>query len=132
MAGLPVQLPEEEAARWLAPLERRFGFPRATFADYLFFSPTPRRLWIAPRLIEPPSSPAPQTIGMAFLHLSMRDPKLTTEAAMAFGHLATRNVLAADEREARDFLSRQTFSPPPAALRACAPPRGPSNWPRGR
>ena len=104
---------------WLSIVERRFGIPADTFEEYELIRPNTHSLHLVADDHLPPERPAPQVIGMSFMRTRMKFPKLTTAAAMTFGHLATRNVIAADRRQADAFLRRERFDVRPEQLAAC-------------
>ncbi len=108
-----------EREPWLMLIEERFGIPAATFDGYFLVRPNPKSLNLVPRDHLPPERPAPQIIGMSFIRTRMRFPKLTTAAAMAFGPLATRNVVALEQSQADQFLSREPFELSPAQAQMC-------------
>lgn len=78
---------------YLDALEERFGMPRAAFAGYLVFRSSTKRLSIVRRDVVLPQRPAPQTVGMPFYKTKSKHPRLTTSAALKFGHLARRNTI---------------------------------------
>jgi len=88
----------EEAgrARWLGPVIERFGFPSDTFDGLRLVRHGAKTLALVADDLAPPAHPAPGSYGLAVLHAGMRDPKLTTAAAMALGGRARRNVLDLD------------------------------------
>ena len=71
----------------------RFGLPADTFGGLRLVRHGAKTLALVAEDLAPPAHPAPGSHGLAVLHAGMRDPKLTTAAAMAFGGLARRNVL---------------------------------------
>ena len=97
---------EEEREPWLSILHDRFGLAPSLFDDYLLFRPSRKRLYLFNRDHRPPEKPAPDSIGMHFMRVEGRYPKLTTGAAMLFGQQATKNVvdLTADQVRAFFFL----------------------------
>ncbi len=96
-----------ERAPWLEMIEQRFGIPGRAFDDYLIIRPNRRALHLVRRDHAPPERPQPDVIGMSFVRTRMKFPKLTTAAAMSFGHLATRNRVALSRAQADAFLSRE-------------------------
>ena len=91
---------------WFAGLEERFGIQPAAFDGYVLHRPNNKTLWIVAADHEPPPRPPNAGVGLGFLHTAMAVPKLTTQAAMAFGHHATRNVVTLDEAGADRYLRR--------------------------
>lgn len=115
-----VELVEREP--WLNIIEQRFGIPADTFEEYALVRPNTHSLHLVAADHLPPERPAPQVIGMSFMRTRMKHPKLTTAAAMSFGHLAGRNTVAADRRQADAFLHRQPFEAQPEQLEECTGP----------
>ena len=100
-------------------VEERFGIPPSTFADYTLVQPGKKKVYIVPRDHAPPTRPEPHTIGMPFMRVKMKYPKLTTVAAMQFGPAATRNVVPANREQADAYLTREPFNPSPDQLDTC-------------
>ena len=98
------------SAPWLNLLEERFGIPPATFDRYIFFRKNDKYISIATRDLLVPTSPATESIGFYFLKTSMKQPKLTTQAAMAFGQAATRNVVTVTRSQLEAYLNRESIS----------------------
>ena len=90
----------------------RFGAAPEAFEGWRFFQRTPRLVWAAHSGLEIPEGLELEAIGMGFLRTGMPFPKPTTHAAIAFGHLACKNVLDLDEVAARRFLLRERFEWP--------------------
>ncbi len=84
---------EVDRERWLGPLIERFGFLDETFDGLRLVRHGAKTLALVSADLAPPAQPAPVSYGLAVLHAGMRDPKLTTAAAMALGGRARRNVL---------------------------------------
>ncbi|WP_168210345.1 hypothetical protein [Persicimonas caeni] len=104
---------------WLTLVEERFGISKTAFDAYFVVRPNKRGLNLVLRDHRPPERPEPQIIGMSFLRTRMRFPKLTTAAAMTFGPLATRNVVALEQSQADQFLSREPFELSAAQAQMC-------------
>ncbi|HET6569729.1 MAG TPA: hypothetical protein VFG50_17310 [Rhodothermales bacterium] len=115
----PDVLADSERVSWLRLLEERFGIPPATFDGYTLLMPNPKYLCIVPDDHRPPGDPEPGSTGMVFLRTGTRHPKLTTAAALAFGHAATRNVIAVDREGAEAFLNRKPVEVSAEAARHC-------------
>lgn len=99
---------------WLELLEERFAIPPSAFDDYLMHRPNTKCIHVVARGHEPPLRPEPASIGLPFLRTKMRYPKMTTAATMAFGHLARRHVVALEEAQLDEYLSRQLVELTPA------------------
>lgn len=50
-----------------------------------------------------------RVMGLPLIHTAMRYPKLTTNGAMAFGHLAGRHVIELSPGQMRVYFTRNTF-----------------------
>ena len=104
----PAALPHPvDPGEVLPPLEARFGFPRSAFEGCIFFRPNDKYVSVVSRDHRPPARPPAEMTGMYFLKTALRHPKLTTQAAMHFGHAATRNVVALDTDKLRAYLDRR-------------------------
>jgi NOL1/NOP2/sun family putative RNA methylase len=110
--ALPAVDPELRE-RCLGYIERRFGIAGAGFAGLELVPAGRLRRAIAPRDLEPPERPEPETIGLPFVRIDSVHPKPTTAAAMAFGAAADRNVFDVDLAQARAFLAGEPFAPRP-------------------
>lgn len=105
-----------DPAPWLDLLDERFGIPPSSFDEYLVFRPNRKWLALVDRGMELPPGAETLSIGMPFLYDRMRDPRLTTAAAVKFGPLATRNVLDLDEGRIDDFTARREIPLDPRTL----------------
>lgn len=90
-------------------LEERFGIPPSTFDGYVLVQPSRKKIYIVTAEHRPPTRPCPRTVGLPFLRIYPKFPKLSTAAAQQFGHAATRNVVEADALQAEAFLTRRNF-----------------------
>jgi len=93
-----------DPAPYLDVLEERFGMPRAAFDDYLVFRSSTKRLSIVRRDVVLPERPAPRTVGMPFYKTKSKYPRLTTSAALKFGHLARRNTIELSREETMELI----------------------------
>ncbi|MCA9973114.1 MAG: methyltransferase domain-containing protein, partial [Anaerolineales bacterium] len=109
-----------ERDRWLPLLLERFGFETAVFAPYLLFRWSRKRLYLLPRSHAAAAVPPPDALGMHFMNVDGKYPKLTTAAAMRFGHLAARNWIDLTPPQAAAFFARQDFSLPAAQAAGCS------------
>ena len=98
-----------DPAPWLAVLEERFGFPPEAFAEYTFLKPGKKGLYLVPRGHIPPPREMVDAVGLLFMHTKGKYPKLTTAAAMTFGHLATRNVIQLNAAQRDAYLARENI-----------------------
>lgn len=99
----------EERQPWLDILQGRFGLEPSLFDAYHIFRPSRKRVYIVNRDHQPPERPSPDSIGMHFMRVDGRYPKLTTAAAMLFGAHATRNVVDLRPEQVTAFIARQEF-----------------------
>lgn len=102
-----------------ALIEERFGIPPAVFDGWALVRPQSKKLYLVPEDHAPPARPTPETVGLPFLRVKMKYPKLTTAAAMQFGRHATRNVIEATAAQAAAYLTRQPFSASAEVLARC-------------
>jgi NOL1/NOP2/fmu family ribosome biogenesis protein len=93
--------------RWLGPVVERFGFPEGTFEGLRLVRHGGKTLALVAGDLAPPVRPEPRSVGLAFLHATMRRPKMTTAAAMAFGASARRNVVDLDRARAEAYVARE-------------------------
>jgi hypothetical protein len=100
--------PEVPVGFWV----ERFGADPQDFSGLRFYQRTPRLVWAADANVVVPECLDLEAIGMGFLRLGMPFPKPTTNATLAFGHLATKNVLNLDDEHAPRFLRRERFAWP--------------------
>jgi len=105
----PPPPPTEEREPWLTLLHDQFGIDPAALAELAIFREGRRGVYIANRDQHPTVRPQPDAVGMLFMHTDGKYPKLTTGAAMQFGHLAQRNVLDLTHEQVRAYLARQEF-----------------------
>jgi hypothetical protein len=105
-----------DPAPWLALLEERFGIAPGTFDGYVLFRTSRKYISIRPVSHLPPARPRPQSVGLTFLKTSLRFPKLTTQAAMTFGHAASRNVVTLGRTAAAAYLQRTPVPVTPDVL----------------
>lgn len=103
------QLEVVDATPWLAFLADRYGLPATTFADFLLVRPSNRRLHLVRRDLQLPTRPAPLAVGLPFLHINRRPPRLTTAAALRFGMGATRNTVQLRSEQIEPFLGSAPF-----------------------
>ncbi len=100
-------------------LEERFGISPSTFDGYVLVQPGRKKVYIVTADHRPPTHPRPRTVGLPFLRIYLKFPKLSTAAAQQFGHAATRNVIDADAAQAEAFLTRRNFQVRPDQLTRC-------------
>lgn len=115
-------LEEVEPETWLAPILERFGLPEGAFAGHRLVARGRGVLALVPEDLEAPARPAAKAVGLALLYSDMRNPKLTTAAAMAFGRAATRNVVELSEADLRRYLARRDLELPHDGIEECSAP----------
>ncbi len=98
------------AAPYFADIETRFGIPASAFDDYLVLRPNAKCLALVARGLLLPDGLQSLAFGMPFLYVNMRDPRLTTAAAVKFGSLATRNVVDLDDAQTERFVTRHELA----------------------
>ncbi len=98
---------DADAARWRSMLIERYGLPDSAFAGRLLVRRRREGLHLLSADHRPPGKPAPEASGLYLLRTDPRYPKPTTEGAMAFGALATRNVVDLDPTQTASFLGRR-------------------------
>lgn len=100
-------------------IEERFGIPPSVFDGFALVQPQSKKLYLVPEEHAPPARPASETMGLPFLRVKMKVPKLTTAAAMQFGRHATRNVIDVGPVPAAAYFTRQPFAASIEALAHC-------------
>ncbi len=99
----------EEREPWLTLLADQFGVDPAHFDDYCIFREGRRGVYLTNRDQQPPAKPQPDSVGMLFMHTEGKYPKLTTAAAMQFGHLAHKSIVDLEPEQVQLFIGRQDF-----------------------
>ncbi len=90
-------------------IETRFGIKRAIFSEYEIFRTNSKEASLRNRDHFPMAHPAPHTVGLPFIHINMKYPKLTTAAVMAFGQHASKHVLNVSHEQKSAFLRGEVF-----------------------
>ncbi|MCB8988633.1 MAG: methyltransferase domain-containing protein [Ardenticatenaceae bacterium] len=116
----PQAPPTEEREPWLALLHDHFGIDPAALADFAIFREGRRGVYIANRDQRPTVRPKPDAVGMLFMHTDGKYPKLTTGAAMQFGHLAQQNVLDLSHEQVQAYLARREFEATAGQTAVCS------------
>lgn len=112
-----------DPAPYLAVLESRFGMDPAWFtARYRFFEGGRKYVYVVSRAHAVPPGPEIAFSGIKLMRIAMKVPKLTTEAAVAVGHLATRNYVELSRPDAGRYLAREDITLDPQASAACTAP----------
>ncbi len=97
----------EERSPWLPFIEDYFGIDSQEFTPYQFIKWSRKRLYMVNRQHLPVLQPEPDAVGMFFMHIDGKYPKLTTAAAQYFGKKATRHVVDLLPEQAAAYLARR-------------------------
>jgi NOL1/NOP2/sun family putative RNA methylase len=103
-------------------LEARFGIPPETFRSWKLFRGRRSGFYLTSPDLRPPRLPRPDSAGVFFLKTSLRFPKISTAAAMAFGGAAVRNVVDLGREEIQIYLERRSQVLSPDTIAACTGP----------
>ena len=98
-----------EREPWLSMIGDHYGIDPAQFSPYHLIRWSRKRLYLVNHDHQTVSRPQPDAVGMFFMHVDGKYPKLTTGAAQLFGRLATRHVVDLDAAQAQTYLARQDF-----------------------
>lgn len=109
-----------DAAPYFSLVEERFGIPASTFDDFVLAKPFSKKVYLVPRDHRPAARPAPTFVGLPFMRVYLKHPKLSTAAAMHFGHLATKNTIATTSDQAEAYLSREDFTASAEQIARCS------------
>ena len=93
----------------LVEIRRRFGLPVDAFTGLLVMRRNRREIWATTPDHRPPAVTKP-SMGLPFIRVGNRYPKLTTAAAMLIGRSATRNRLDLRPDQLEAYLARRHFS----------------------
>jgi NOL1/NOP2/fmu family ribosome biogenesis protein len=99
-----------------------FGIPRSFFSDYRILRSNTKTLNIVNADIQVERKPAPDAVGMPFLHTNMAVHKLTQPAALFLGPHCTRNIVQLDRARAVAYMGRQSVEIREEDLQACDGP----------
>lgn len=102
----------------------RYHFPKDLFADLIFLQPNKKLLRAAARPLEIPQAPHIDRIGIDLLRIDMKAPRLTTAAAMTWGHLAQKNAIELQDDQLDPYLLRENIRLSSEQLHNCTG-RGP-------
>ena len=109
-----------DPAPYLSILEERFGMDPEWFTErYHFFAGGRKYIYSLTREHAIPRGPEVLFSGIKFMRVSMKIPKLTTEAALAFGFLATRNWIRLDVADAGRYFGREDIILDASAAETC-------------
>ena len=96
-----------------------FGLPQTTFKGLSTFR-AGRRLKLISDDHRTPYLPEIQASGLTLTNDTAKVPKLSTEAAMAYGGFATRNVINLTQTERAAFMSQQHIAPSSEQITSCS------------
>lgn len=119
-ASIPAPLTGEARAQPLDWLDHRFGISPAVFAAYDLYRIADGDIDVLHKAAAPTAPLPPLLLGLTLLRMNHKVPKPTTEAAMTFGHHATRHVIALTSQQANAFIHRATLTLPAARTSRCA------------
>lgn len=91
-------------------VEERFDIPASTFDDYVLVKPFSKKIYLLPREHRPACRPEPTFMGLPFMRIYLQQPKLSTAAAMHFGHRATKNTIETSADQAEAYLTRNDIA----------------------
>jgi NOL1/NOP2/fmu family ribosome biogenesis protein len=98
-----------DVSPWLSLVIDRFGIPPDVFAGFAFERPSSKYITVRSRTARQFAEVQLLDSGFVFMKTSATHTKLSTEAAMAFGHAGTRNVVDVSRRVAEAFVRREAF-----------------------
>lgn len=98
-----------------------FGFPKSIF-DHASVIGNGNQLRLMAKDHCPPESPPAVATGLALTRDRAKIPKLSTQAAVAFGRTATRNVIDMEREEVDLYMNRGTLSLAPGRVVSCDGP----------
>ena len=103
----------QEAERLFGYLEKHFGMKRPVFDGMKLLRRNAKIAALqngeAPLHVRPDA----KITGLPFIHLNMKEPKLTTAGAMALGHNASKQVVMLNESQMQAFIAGTDFRLPP-------------------
>ncbi len=92
----------------LAEIQRRFGLAARCYEPYCILPKNRREVSMVAADHRPPAIDKP-AMGLPFMRVGNRYPKLTTAAAMVLGAGATRNCIELTADQLRTYLARKHF-----------------------
>ena len=110
---------EEEREPWIEIVTERFGIDAKVFEPFTLFRVGKKKVYLVNNDHQPLQRPKPDAIGMLFMRVDGRYPKLTTGAATIFAPHVTRNFIDVTPEQASDFIARREFIVPEAQLEKC-------------
>lgn len=118
-AGPVGQIDFSPVPELVAQVRDRFDFGADDLSRYTFFQRSNRQTHLANPDQQPPLEPLPDAVGMQFIRLRNRYPKLSTAAAMLLGPSARQNVIDLTREQQRAFVARLDVALSAGQLQAC-------------
>lgn len=106
---------------WLPALGEHYGLPERLWQTVRAHRQTRRGLHLHAADHRPPAAPKTEGRGLFFYRTNIRPPKLTTAGALAFGHLADRQVVELDAEQRDAYLRRASVTPRAPQCAHCRP-----------
>ncbi len=100
-----------DSAPWITLLNDRFGIPTESFESYRWYQPNRKLISLLNTSMQPPRRPEPISMGLPFIRINMKYPKLTTGGTLFVGPLATKNVVELTEEQVNSYYSRAMYIP---------------------
>ena len=100
-------------------LRGRFEIPPAALKTYRYVQRNADGLHVSDASHNPPPQLKLDTLGLPFLRINLRYPKLSTPAAMLWGHLAQRNYVDLNRAQLLAYLGRQAVTLAPGQDEHC-------------
>lgn len=91
----------------LSLLTERFGISLEQLNSYQLFQPKRDRFYLTNLANQAPVCPKPDAVGLGFLNLGMKYPKLTTAGALLLGNHVTKNFIELSSSQTNQYLTRQ-------------------------
>jgi NOL1/NOP2/fmu family ribosome biogenesis protein len=116
-----VRVESRDAIEWC---ESMFGISRDMFDGLQLYQRGKGTLWVGTKGLLLDGLRPVDGAGIPFIRVGRRIWKITSVAAIQFGHAATRNVVEVEAEEARALMRGEAFEFPAGDARADLPWRG--------
>lgn len=100
-------------------IEERFGIPPGVFEGFTLVRYGRKHEVLVPESLLRETDLDIESAGIPFVRINVPEPKLTTAAAMCFGHHATRNYVQLEYPEAQAYVSRKGITLRPEQAATC-------------
>jgi len=110
---------KEEREPWVEVVTERYGVDTAVFDPFTIFRVGKKKVYLVNADHQPLQKPVPDAIGMHFMRVDGRYPKMTTGAATVFAPHITRNFIDITPEQVIDFMARRELSILAAQLANC-------------